>query len=168
MRRLAVAVYVAAVTGWMGWMLWLPARLDAGPASGTLAVAAALTYQAGGVVCHQDPGRSFHRGRMPLPVCARCTGLYGAAAAGGVAAVAWAWRRGQRRDVPLRLVRLGLLAAAAPMAVSWGLEWAGGVAVGSGVRALTAVPSGAAVSALIVLALLGDPLTDKAPVSGVH
>lgn len=171
MRRLAGAAYVAAVTAWMGWMIWLPARLDAGPVSGPLAVAAALTYRAGGVVCHQDPDRSFHRGRMPLPVCARCTGLYGAAAAGGVAAMAWAaWggRRRQRREVPLRIVRLGLLAAAAPMAISWGIEWAGGVAVGSGVRALTAVPSGGAVSALIVLALRGDPLTDKAPVSGVH
>jgi hypothetical protein len=154
----------------MCWMVWLPARLDAGPVSGSLAVAAALTYRAGGVVCHQDPGRSFHRGRMPLPVCARCTGLYGAAAAGGIAAFAlagWAGRRGRRRDVPLRVVRLGLLAAAAPMAVSWGLEWAGGVAMASGVRAITAVPAGGAVSALIVLALLGDPLTDKAPVSGV-
>ncbi len=152
-------------------MIWLPARLDAGPVNGTLALAAALTYRAGGVVCHQDPDRSFHRGRMPLPVCARCTGLYGAAAAGGAAAFAWAgWagRRGHRRDVSLRMVRLGLLAAAAPMAVSWGIEWAGGVAVASDVRALTAVPSGGAVSAFIVLALLGDPLTDKAPVSGVH
>ena len=64
-------------------MIWLPARLDAGPVNGTLALAAALTYRAGGVVCHQDPDRSFHRGRMPLPVCARCTGLYGAGGGGG-------------------------------------------------------------------------------------
>ena len=102
---------------------------------------------------------------------AGCTVLSGGGGAGGAAGVGGAGgagRRGHRRDVSLRMVRLGLLAAAAPMAVSWGIEWAGGVAVASDVRALTAVPSGGAVSAFIVLALLGDPLTDKAPVSGVH
>jgi uncharacterized membrane protein len=171
MRYLAATVYVAAVTGWMCWMVWLPARLDQGPLSGSLAVAAAATYQAAGVVCHQDPSRSFHRGCRPLPVCARCTGLYVAAAGGGLVAFAvagWAGRHGRRRHVALRTVRWTLLAAAAPMAVSWAIEWAGGVAIGSSVRALTAAPAGGAVSALIVLALLGDPLTDNVHASGVH
>src|SRR4051794_28863893 len=45
---------------------------------------AALIYAAGSIVCHQRPDRSFHIYGHQLAVCARCTGLYASALAGGV------------------------------------------------------------------------------------
>src|SRR5438552_2016659 len=37
-------------------------------------------YAIGSLVCHQLPERSFHLESVPLPVCARCTGIYAGAA----------------------------------------------------------------------------------------
>lgn len=34
------------------------------------------THAIGYAVCHQIPARSFHLGGQPLPLCARCTGIY--------------------------------------------------------------------------------------------
>jgi uncharacterized membrane protein len=34
------------------------------------------TYAIGYGICHQFPARTFHLGGMPLPLCARCTGIY--------------------------------------------------------------------------------------------
>jgi len=45
-------------------------------ATGELGGLAALSRVAFSNVCHQDPGRSFFVHGLPLPVCARCTGLY--------------------------------------------------------------------------------------------
>ncbi|MBI3491378.1 MAG: DUF2085 domain-containing protein [Acidobacteria bacterium] len=43
-------------------------------------MAAATVYEAGAVLCHQLPARSFHLWSAQLPVCARCTGIYAGAA----------------------------------------------------------------------------------------
>ncbi len=57
--------------------------------------AAAPMYAA---LCHQQPERCYHVGGEPLPVCARCLGLWlGLFLAAALAALAWlpagAWRR---------------------------------------------------------------------------
>ncbi len=34
------------------------------------------THAVGYAICHQIPGRTFHIDDVPLPLCARCTGIY--------------------------------------------------------------------------------------------
>ena len=75
--NVAAGVTCAAVV-WLTLILTSPVALSRGrlPAL-TLAV-----YQAGSLVCHQRPERSFHLAGVQLPVCARCFGLYLSGAAG--------------------------------------------------------------------------------------
>lgn len=44
-------------------------------------------------ICHHDPARTLELGGKLMPVCARCTGMYGAAAIGGVLGLAVGGRR---------------------------------------------------------------------------
>jgi hypothetical protein len=44
----------------------------------------AVVEHVAGPICHHDAGRTLVWGGRPLPVCARCTGLYAGAALGGV------------------------------------------------------------------------------------
>ena len=113
-------------------------------------MASGLVYAAASLVCHQEAARSFHTGPWKWPVCARCTGLYLAAPVGVVMAVA-AWRRA--RGPHVRTVTL----AAVPMALAWGLEAVVGVEVPALVRALTAMPLGAALAGVLVLLPLARP-----------
>jgi len=154
-RPLVASAFVVLVTAWTIWIAWLPARLDAGSVTGGTPIAAALTYRIAGLVCHQDAGRSFHHGPWAWPVCARCAGLYGGAAGGGLVSLAAAWwlrRGGARSATSLTMVRWALLLVAAPTAVLWVAEWVGGITVTNGVRWWCALPLGAGVSALVVLA----------------
>ena len=112
---------------------------------------AALVYVAGSALCHQRPERSLRVGAMPLPVCARCAGIYW-----GAAAVVLALSLGQatmhrprprpRRSQPA-LWRWAIVA----LAVNAGtllIEWSGR-GPGNEVRALAGLALGA-VSAFIV------------------
>jgi uncharacterized membrane protein len=144
MRR----VFAAAAAG---WVLALPlAAYAASRPHGTSApYAFALTvYGLGGFVCHQLPARSFHLWGVPLPVCARCTGIYiGAALAAAVAAGLPAMRdTASRRALTL---------AAVPTFATLVYEWMTGVMPGHWIRALAGVPLGAAV-ALVVAAWLRE------------
>ena len=107
---------------------------------------AVAVYAAGSFVCHQIPERSFHLAGRQLAVCGRCTGLYVAALAGGVAALV-AWRRAAIDDRTL------LAIAALPTAVSWGLEHGGIAAQSNAIRAIAALPLGVA-AAWVVIGLL--------------
>jgi uncharacterized membrane protein len=113
--------------------------------------AAALTYVAGSVVCHQRSERSFHLAGVQQPVCARCFGVY----AGG--AVAWlaAARRRRRGQGDARRPRRWLFLAAVPTIASVALEVAGVWEPAAMTRALLAAPAGAAV-AWAIAAALGD------------
>lgn len=113
----------------LGSLLWLAAIVAApswqgAPASG-LHAASGLIYLAGHTVCHQRPERSFTRDGHPLPVCARCTGMYAAAplvclvallAPSGRARRLWGWAATPR----------GLLAAALPTILTVIVEWTTG------------------------------------------
>ena len=74
------------------WALLLPiaAYAASGPRETASTWANLLTYcvyRAGRVICHQRAERSFFLFGVPLPVCARCTGIYiGAAVTASVAA----------------------------------------------------------------------------------
>ncbi|MEK6630518.1 MAG: DUF2085 domain-containing protein [Acidobacteriota bacterium] len=159
------------VTVWAAWLCATPLVGQDGTSS-TSRFLAALTYRAGSFICHQQTTRSFHVGGSPLPVCARCIGLYGGAAAGAWAAVAWmlASRRTRlpRISIPLSSVRLSLLVASLPTVITWAAEqlahWPGTNAA----RSVSALPLGAAVAALVVLWAGGAAVDDTPRASEVH
>jgi uncharacterized membrane protein len=92
---------------------------------------------AGALVCHQRVERSFHIDGHPMPVCARCSGLYVSGAAGALAA----WMA-----APLmpRRTRAIVLTAALPTVATVIAEWAGLAQPGNIGRAVAALPAGAA------------------------
>ena len=103
----------------------------------------AAAYSCGSAVCHQRAERSFHLDAAQLPVCARCTGLYLGAAVG---ASLWWWptRRGS-----WRAARRATIAAALPTATVWIIEYAGVGGISNELRAIAAVPLGAALGAVV-------------------
>lgn len=103
---------------------------------------AAAVYALGSLICHQRPERSFHIDAFQLPVCARCLGIYVGAALGAVSRLTPLG--------PIAHVRRVLILAAAPTAITLVLEWTGLWAADNTIRALSAVPLGAAVALVIV------------------
>lgn len=87
------------------------------------------------LVCHQIPDRSFAVHGVPLPVCARCTGLYFGFLLGCLTMVASMGLAPQRWSVPPR--RLVLLTAAIPGLVEGGAGISGLWAGVPAARALT-------------------------------
>jgi uncharacterized membrane protein len=112
---------------WLGVLLVAPLGSD-------------LPYLFGSFICHQRPERSFWIAGRPMPVCARCTGLYAAASAGGLLALAQAALTVPRMRASR--IRWTLLAAAIPTIATLVVEWLGIVQPSSLVRALAASPLG--------------------------
>ena len=108
-----------------------------------------MVRMAGALVCHQRVERTFEIAGGSLPVCARCTGLYLSGALGAVAA----WL-----TVPLmpRRTRTVILAAAVPTIVTIAVEWGGLAQPGNVVRAVAAVPIGAACGWIFVRLLRAE------------
>jgi uncharacterized membrane protein len=118
-----------------------------------------LVYRFAAAVCHQLPERSFSIGTVPMPVCARCAGLYfGATAmvllAAGQLRRALAGTADRPRALFGWLFRVApvrvLVIAAVPTAVTLVYEWITGHDPGNWVRAATGGPLGAAVAAVLV------------------
>jgi uncharacterized membrane protein len=145
-RDLARRSLVAAELTWTASLL-AAVYLATHAAAGTLAhAAAALEYSAASLLCHQRPERSFFLWGMPLPVCARCVGIYAGAA--GTAAV-----RLRRRFARPALV-VGL--ACTPALLSILYEWTSGVTPSNAVRAATGAIAGAAIMAVLLQELRGE------------
>lgn len=140
MRPLALALVVASC-------VWLAAILIA-PLDGVPALLAAGAYAAGSFVCHQRPERAFHLAGAPMPVCARCFGLYASAAAGGLIALAMS----PPAPSP-RAARRWIAVAALPTVLTLLIEVAGLAHPASALRALAAVPLGAAAAWVVVRTL---------------
>ncbi len=120
-----------AAVAWAALLLLGPSRMAAGEAP----AAAVFVRAAGALVCHQRPERSFHLAGSPLPVCARCLGLYLSGALGALAG--WFGRPREPRRA-----RVLLAACALPMVISVGVEWAGLAASSNQLRAVSALPLG--------------------------
>jgi uncharacterized membrane protein len=159
-RRTAWALLAAAACAWVALLLLVPGWRTA-PPSAARSVAGAV-YLAGHGICHQRPERSFVLAGQPMPVCARCTGLY---AGGAFGLLVWGLRR--RAAAPDRtraaLVR-ALAIAAVPTAASVIAAWAGAETPNLP-RAVTALPLGAAVGAALAAAARGE-VDDPAPRAG--
>jgi uncharacterized membrane protein len=145
--RLALLLTSLAIL-WAGLILASPVALRSGAAP--LTVGAATIYGGASRICHQQRDRSFAIAGTPLPVCARCAGLYVAGALGAL--LAWMPRRrpSASRD------RLVLLVCAIPTAATWSLEVAGLTGFSNEARALAALPLGLAAGWLFVRALRAD------------
>jgi uncharacterized membrane protein len=139
---LAAAVWAAAV-------LAAPALASTAGRTSPALVASVTIYGVGGLVCHQRSDRSFHRGSLRWPVCARCAGLYLSAGVGSlVVLISRPWWRYLAGGPGVRAGSL-LLTAAAPTLASWSVERLGLMAAGNTLRAVLAVPLGLAVAALL-------------------
>jgi len=116
-------------------------------------------YFACSQICHQRPERSFYTTGIKWPVCGRCSGLYLSAPVGAVAAMIA--RRRRRRPSPAesanhRSDRRWLILASLPTVVTFALEWSG-APMTTLVRALAALPLGAAIAFVIVRIAAGRP-----------
>jgi uncharacterized membrane protein len=151
MLRLLPAALAAAAVVWAGSLAIGPYLVRSGEAP----AASAWLYRAGAVVCHQRPDRSFHLAGLPLPVCARCTGLY---ASGAIAALlAWiATATEPRRG------RTALLVAALPTAMTVALEWTGVAHFSNAARALASIPLGFAAGWIFVRTLRAEAIGQDA------
>lgn len=121
LRGWVFGALLAASLLWCAALVAAPRAVAAG--GGRAPAAAAVPYLAGRIVCHQRPDRSYLIDGQPMPVCARCTGLYAGVPLGLLAA--WGWP-GRRRPRPGSGTRAGLLIAALPTLATLAVEWATG------------------------------------------
>jgi len=137
-------------------------RVDGNPALWTMAL-----YAASSRICHQRPERSFHTSGVQWPVCARCAGLYASAPFGAFIAVIARRRRALApvvaRHDDSHVLRSRTLAAvaAAPTILTLLIEWSGLAQPGNLVRAVAAVPLGAALAFLLVQTAARPGKTDR-------
>jgi uncharacterized membrane protein len=137
------------LTGTIVWAAAIPmAALAASRPDGSHPVYAfaLAVYAAGHLVCHQIPARSFHGWGAVLPVCARCTGIYAGAA---ITACAVFVRSAADTTPSAAGVRLLLIAALIPTAITLAYEWTIGDMPANWIRALAGIPLGAAVAWLV-------------------
>jgi uncharacterized membrane protein len=131
-------------------MIATAAAFAAGSAGVVPAAFALAVYFVGHLICHQLPARSFQLAGVPLPVCARCTGIYAGAAA---VAIMLALRSPRDRAVvpvnPTAHARRVLAIALLPTALTLVYEWTTGVMPAHWIRAAAGAPIGAIVTWLI-------------------
>ncbi|MEO8260775.1 MAG: DUF2085 domain-containing protein [Acidobacteriota bacterium] len=159
--------FVGAAAAWPVALLLAPAAAARPYASGSTGYAFALAvYAAGSLICHQRPERSFHLAGVPLPVCARCLGIYLGAAlvsvlvavlGSGIVAIRPATSyppllSGSLPDLTAggdSTRRTVLLISALPIAATLLVEWTTGHTPGNWTRAASGVPLGGAIAWLV-------------------
>jgi uncharacterized membrane protein len=149
-QRLFALLLTAGAVAWTATLFLAPFAL-LGPRP-RLVAAAVFVYDGAGRICHQRSDRSFQLAGVQLPVCARCTGLYVSGAAGALAA----WFGSRRRLAAPRRTRAVLLAAALPTVLTVGLELLGLAHPSNTIRALSALPLGAAAGWVFVRSLRAE------------
>jgi uncharacterized membrane protein len=147
---LALVACVVVAAAWLVAIVAAPRGLDA-PAGSASRLGAAAIYLFGHAVCHQRPERSFPVADHPMPVCARCTGIYLAVPIAGLVALAMPFGASRRRWAWAGSWR-GLIAAAIPTVVTVAIEWTTGW-TDAGLRAAAGLPLGFAGAALVCLAI---------------
>lgn len=153
LRLLLAAVIAAAALAWVALLVVTPSWRAS--VTSPRAAAAGAVYSLASRVCHQRPERSFALVGTPMPVCARCTGLYASGAAGAALALLWtASARGRSQDSVPRM-RMVLVWSALPTALAWGLEVSGLFVPSMGGRAFSALPLGAVTGWVVTRAATG-------------
>ncbi len=157
--RRTTAACLAASLVWLAAILAAPHALHAAPGAPPR-LGAGVVYLAGRVVCHQRPERSFVTAGHPLPVCARCTGIYAAVPLACVLALAMPGGRGRRLWAWAGTPR-GIAFAALPTVVSVAVEWITGW-TDPGLRAGTGAVLGFAGAGLVCASLQARPRASTA------
>lgn len=124
---------------------------------------ALAVYAIGSFICHQLPQRSFHLWSVPMPVCARCAGIYAGAAFASLFFV----RLKPEFKVRLKpdttrkedIARVALIVAAVPTLASLLYEWTTGQAPTNLIRAVAGAPLGAAVAWVVVARCRPDSMS---------
>jgi len=145
--------FLVATLVWMSALVMVPFLLASETGGRAVAVVSAGTYVVGSALCHQRPDRSFRPWGVQMPVCARCAGLYLGAAVGVL--LAGVRRRGTIQGAEAWL-RVMVLVAAMPTAMTWIGEAVGWLPFAGEVRAAAAVPLGAAVTWVASLVIRGE------------
>ncbi len=140
---------VAAAILWVAAVVLAPLAIAS--RQPVLSMGAAGIYAAGAHVCHQRPDRCFWIHGRPMPVCARCTGLYASAAVAAPLALFCASGLSSRRARRIAAM------AALPTLITWGIEIAGLAHPSNMVRAVAALPLGFAAAWLVVSTLVHGP-----------
>lgn len=143
----------------VSWAALLPAAVwAAGHSVWPPGLLATCVYAIGAMVCHQLPERSFLLAGTPLPVCARCTGIYAGAALGTGLALVMRPRTPSpfESDRTVRRWRMALVAGVAPSAVTLLLEWTTGRVPGNAIRALAGLPIGIVVAGFVMATVADD------------
>ena len=151
-RRVAFAFVAAASAAWLAALVAAPMTLARPDAPLSARGTALAVHVAGGFVCHQLPHRSFHISGVPMPVCARCTGLYVGSLV-GLLLGGTSTRIGRRA---LQSPAAWLAIAALPTLGSVVVEWGTGLTSALS-RAGAAIPLGAGVAAIVAAALQPQP-----------
>jgi uncharacterized membrane protein len=132
----------AAAVVWLAAILLAPLAIASDRP--VLSVGAVGFYAAGARICHQRPDRCFWIHGRPMPVCARCSGLYAGAAFAAPLALVWAAQLSGRR------ARTVAAAAALPTLITWCLEVAGLTHPSNTVRLIAGLPLGFAAAWLVL------------------
>jgi uncharacterized membrane protein len=152
--RRTTAGCLAASLVWLAAIVAAPHALHA-EAGGAAKIGAGAVYLAGRVVCHQRPERSFVAAGHPLPVCARCTGIYAAVPLACLLALALPGGRGRRLWAWAATAR-GIVWTVLPAAISVVVEWITGW-TDPGVRAATGAVLGFGGAGLVCASLQARP-----------
>jgi uncharacterized membrane protein len=149
------AALLAATVLWMAVLIGTT-RLAAIPRHGANYWLTPVIYTFGRAICHQRPERSFAPWGTPMPVCARCTGVYLGALLGAVALCLGV----PSRPLPASHARAMVMAAAVPTALTLVYEWTRGTMPPHVWRALAGAPLGLAVTVAIGALLLAPSTSD--------
>jgi uncharacterized membrane protein len=161
MQRIASfeVVLAATATTWAVAIFTAASLVTVRPAGTVGWWVGAATYAAGAVVCHQRSERSFTVAGQPLPVCARCTGIYTGAA---LLAVGFVMRSTSRRRAPdrklsTRTARIATVIAVVPTVATLIYEWTMGDTPSNFVRAAAGLPLGAVASWIVLRSVSASP-----------
>ena len=155
-RRIALSAILLGLLSWNAALIAAPIVSQAGNGGPTVS---ALLYAAASLVCHQRPERSFHVSGAKLPVCARCLGLYLGASVGVIGWMLIAGLGGRAAPRSARWssqVRTLVAIAAGPTLVSVATAWLGLWDPGNAIRALLALPLGAAMGEVVAAVAARD------------
>jgi uncharacterized membrane protein len=140
--------FLAAALAWAALLVAVPYIASRAPATSPGTVLVVAVYGIGSLVCHQLPERSWRLWTAQMPVCARCAGIYGGAAAASVLLLAWR----VRSSVQTNRARIAVALAALPSLATLVYEWTTGVTPSNALRFAAGIPIGVVVARLIVSA----------------
>jgi uncharacterized membrane protein len=140
--------FVAAALVWAALLVAVPFIASRAHATSPGTVLVVAVYGIGSLVCHQLPARSWRLWTAQMPVCARCAGIYGGAAAASVLLLVGR----ARGSVHTHRARIAVALAALPSLATLVYEWTTGVTPSNALRFAAGIPIGVVVAWLIVSA----------------